>query len=611
MKKLNSIAALFFFAISSYSQTSVLWQHCYGSPAPAGTDIGFRVKATEDGGFIVVGDAGYSGGNIVGYHLFGSGSPEDAWVVKTDANGSIQWTKCLGGIYDDLAYDVKQTFDGGYVVAGYAKSEDGDVTGHHGTAGTKDMWVVKLSVGGTIEWQKSLGGSNDDLGKAIIQLPDSSYIAAGSTTSNDGDVSVILGQQGTTDLWVVKLSKTGNLIWEKSYGGTGEETATQVEQHADGTLLVGGFSSSANGDLTANNGEYDAWVLRIDTAGTLLDQKSFGGPGSDFSPENYGRSSFALTDNGELIFSSVINVGGTNEVGGDVSAVIPNSILSGDIWIVRLDYGLNIVWENTLGTTYEDVPSETIRLLNGNYAVIGFNNNDLPPLGGYNFFLLVFDPLGNELYTKTFGGPGSDKGYSIVQLPDGDFVVTGYVSQDGVDVNGVHLGFNQIAAVDLWLAKLGCNLDISVTINGNQITSNATGANYQWLDCDNGNSPILNATAQSYTGSINGTYAVQISQNGCVATSGCNSLTTVGIIENNFSKLELYPNPVSASGNLFIYSNNLKPVEVEIYSSQGKLVYHNTHQPQTQFTIPDLAAGSYAYRLSTDTFIKNGLLVVR
>ncbi len=611
MKTLNSIAVIFFYAISSYSQTSVLWQHCYGSPASAATDNGYRVKATEDGGFIVVGDAGYSGGNIVGYHLSGSGSPEDAWVIKTDANGSIQWTGCLGGIYDDLAFDVKQTYDGGYIVVGYAKSEDGDVTGHHGAAGTKDMWVVKLSVGGTIEWQKSFGGSGDDLGNSIIQLPDSSYIAAGSTTSNDGDVSVVLGSPGYTDLWVIKLSKTGNLIWEKSYGGTGDETATQVEQHADGTLLVGGYSSSVNGDLTANNGWYDAWVLRIDTSGTLLDQKSFGGPGYDYSPEHFGRSSFTLTDNGELIFSSLINGSGPDVAGGDVSAVIPNSVLNGDIWIVRLDYGLNIVWENTLGTTYEDAPSETIRLLNGNYAVIGYSNNNLPPLGGYNFFLLVFDSSGNERYTKTFGGPGNDKGYSIIQLPDGDFVVTGYVSQNGSDVDGVHLGFNQNVADDLWLAKLGCNLDVSVTINGNQITSNAIGVNYQWLDCDYGNTPILNATSQSYTGTSNGTYSVQISQNGCVATSGCNSLTTVGIIENNFSKLELYPNPVSASGNLFIYSNDLKPVKVEIYSLQGRLVYHNTHQPQTQFTIPNLAAGSYAYRLITDAFIKNGIVVVR
>ncbi len=73
----------------------------------------------------------------------------------------------------------------------------------------------------------------------------------------------------------------------------------------------------------------------------------------------------------------------------------------------------------------------------------------------------------------------------------------------------------------------------------------------------------------------------------------------------------LYPNPVESSGSVFIYSNTMKPVEVEIFSAQGKLVYHNTHQPQTQFSIPHLAAGSYAYRLSTDTLMKNGVVLVR
>ena len=87
--------------------------------------------------------------------------------------------------------------------------------------------------------------------------------------------------------------------------------------------------------------------------------------------------------------------------------------------------------------------------------------------------------------------------------------------------------------------------------------------------------------------------------------------TAVAETKKDETVLMLYPNPVESSGNLYIYSNNLKPVEVEIFSAQGKLVYHNTHPPQTQFTIPALAAGSYAYRLSTDTFIKNGVMVVR
>ncbi len=130
-----------------------------------------------------------------GYH--GDG---DAWVVKLNSSGNILWQKCLGGTNSDGAYSIQQTGDGGFIVAGETDSNDGDVSGKHGDA---DYWVVKLNSSGDIEWQKCLGGTFRDVAQSIQQIGDWGFIVAGSTESNNGDVS---GNHGSYDSWVVKLN---------------------------------------------------------------------------------------------------------------------------------------------------------------------------------------------------------------------------------------------------------------------------------------------------------------------------------------------------------------------------------------------------------------------
>ena len=121
----------------------------------------------------------------------------------------IQWQKCLGGSNEDRAFSIQLTSDGGYIVAGDTESINGDVSDNHGN---RDAWVVKLDNTGNIEWQKCLGGNNNDIARCIIQTSDGGYIATGDTYSNDGDVS---GNNGVSDAWVVKLDGTGNIEWQK------------------------------------------------------------------------------------------------------------------------------------------------------------------------------------------------------------------------------------------------------------------------------------------------------------------------------------------------------------------------------------------------------------
>ena len=128
--------------------------------------------------------------------------------------GVIEWQKCLGGSSEDQAYSIEQTFDGGFILAGWTASIDGDVVGINGSY---DGWVVKLDSLGFIEWQKCLGGSDDDQSYYIKQTSDSGFIVTGRVSSLDGDV---IGNHGADDGWVVKLSSLGVIQWQKCLGGS-------------------------------------------------------------------------------------------------------------------------------------------------------------------------------------------------------------------------------------------------------------------------------------------------------------------------------------------------------------------------------------------------------
>ncbi|RKZ29002.1 hypothetical protein DRQ36_09570, partial [bacterium] len=141
-------------------------------------------------------------GDVSGHH----GTPGDStdyWIVKLDSTGEIDWQRSLGGSDWDEAYSIQQTSDGGFIVAGFSLSNNGDVSGHHGSTDYPDYWVVKLNSAGNIEWQKCLGGSDWDGAASIQQTSDGGFIVAGGSGSNDGDVS---GNHGSYDYWVVKLS---------------------------------------------------------------------------------------------------------------------------------------------------------------------------------------------------------------------------------------------------------------------------------------------------------------------------------------------------------------------------------------------------------------------
>ncbi|OYU83774.1 MAG: hypothetical protein CFE24_09810 [Flavobacterium sp. BFFFF2] len=297
-----------FLVIKLNNLGSIEWQKCLGG---SGQDHARSIQQTNDGGYIVTGWAGSNNGNVTGSH--GGG---DIWVVKLNDVGVIVWQKCLGGSGYEFANSIQQTTDGGYIIAGSTFSNDGDVSGNHGGS---DFWIVKLNNLGIIDWQKCLGVDSVDYATCIKQTTDNGYIVAGYTGSDGGTVS---GHHGQDDIWVLKLNISGTLMWQKILGGNSQDKAGNIQQTSDGGYIVAGYTGSNNGDVIGNNGSTDAWVVKLNELGTIMWQKCFGG-----SSDDNANSIQQTTDGGYVM------AGFSSSSDGDVSGNIGNA----DFWIVKLN----------------------------------------------------------------------------------------------------------------------------------------------------------------------------------------------------------------------------------------------------------------------------------
>jgi hypothetical protein len=314
----------------------ISWQKALGG---TDSDYGTSVQQTTDGGYIVAGHSHSNNGDVTNNQ---GGS--DFWVVKLTSLGVIDWEKSLGGTAFDEASSIQQTTDGGYIVAGYSSSNDGDVTGNHGTS---DFWVVKLTNTGLIAWQKSLGGTGDESASSIQQTTDGGYIVAGYSSSNDGDVAGNYG--GYSDCWIIKLTSTGVITWQKCLGGTGDEFASSIKQTTDGGYIVAGFSNSNDGNVSGNHGDRDFWVVKLSSLGVIAWQKSLGGTGVDQA------SSIQQTTNGGYIFA-----GHSSSTDGDVTG---NQGAS-DCWVVKLAPTTTGIAKIIAPTIFSIFPNPTTKQLN-------------------------------------------------------------------------------------------------------------------------------------------------------------------------------------------------------------------------------------------------------
>jgi hypothetical protein len=206
-------------------------------------DFGNSVQQTSDGGYIIAGVVQSYGAGLA-----------DIYLMKTDASGTFQWDRAIGGADGDLGQSIQQTSDGGYIITGRTASfgQGGD-----------DVYLVKTDASGNIEWTKTYGGSTDDeVGNCVKQTSDGGYIIAGTTGSFGA---------GLEDVYIIKTDATGTLLWANTYGGTDTEYGYYIQQTSDGGYIVVGDTYS----FGAGNG--DVYLLKIDVTGAVLWSKAYGG----------------------------------------------------------------------------------------------------------------------------------------------------------------------------------------------------------------------------------------------------------------------------------------------------------------------------------------------
>ena len=389
-----------FFCVSvlkGQEAPEIIWTKTFESITPEGVIINSTQK-TSDGGYVAYGYKEQNTSTL-------------CYVIKLNELGNKIWEKYYSPTGYSGGYSIRQTSDGGYVILGGSKDGTGD----------KDCWVMKLDADGNKKWDKTYGGSNNDSIFSIQQTSDGGYILAGYTESNDGDISD--GNNGSQDCWIIKLNAIGNKVWDKTYGGSRWDEAASIQQTSDGGYIFSASISSTDGDVNSDCFGYscaDVWVVKLNSVGDKVWDKVYG---DDF-PTDYARMIQKTLDGGYvLIFTSYTSNG------------------QGFSSVIKLNNSGNEEWSNTeFGPFSYDYNSPRIihQTKDGGYLIGGHTQNtSIVDLN--RDWLTKLDSLGNKSWHKDFVGRNNIN--SIKQTADGGYVV----------------GSRK------WLVKLGA--DISVSTN--------------------------------------------------------------------------------------------------------------------------------------------------
>jgi hypothetical protein len=347
------------------------------------------------------------------------------------AQPTIQWEKSLGGSNNETANSIEQTTDGGYIVAGGTSSNDGDVTLNQGG---QDCWVVKLDANGNMEWEKTYGGTGNEFISSILETSDGGYIFAASTLSNDGDVS---NSYINWDYWIVKIDSIGNIVWEKSYGGSSVDITGDIKLTVDGGFIVVGYTESNDGNVSINKGNSDYWIIKIDSVGNLLWEKSYGG--------SNGEVAYAVIQTNDLGY---MVVGESTSNDGDVSSNYGGR----DYWVVKLDSLGNLLWEKNYGGSGFDRGKSVLENPNGGYIVAGRSNSIDTDITGNkgidDYWIVNIDSIGNIQWQSNYGGTAADDFQKITNTSDGGFIMVGTSGSSDGDVGGNY------GSGDYWVVKI-------------------------------------------------------------------------------------------------------------------------------------------------------------
>ena len=362
-----------------FAPPSIIWNKTYGGDL---LDWGWSISKTSDGGFII-------GGETVSF----SAGSYDAFLIKTDSNGDELWNKTFGGSAKDGCRAVKQTDDGGYILAGYADSYG--YPGH-------DYWLIRTDENGDELWNYTYGGQSSDAAVSVIQTSAGDFVMAGYSYTNS---------YGGKDVWVVKTDENGNELWNDHYGGIGNDQGMSIVESTDEGYVIAGYTDSFG------SGGTDMWLVKIDINGGYEWDQCFGGNDNDWA------GSIDLTSEGGYIIS-----GDTKSYGNG----------GYDVWVIKTDNNGIEEWNQVFGDGNCHETGYCIKQTSdGGYIISGTKfivNHD-------NALFIKTDINGNEEWNMTIITDQSDIIYSICETDYNSYVSTGYTYGAG--------------NMDIWLLNIG------------------------------------------------------------------------------------------------------------------------------------------------------------
>ncbi len=466
------------------------------------------------------------------------------------------------------------------IVFGGTYSNDGDISFNHGKS---DYWLFKTNDIGEIVWEKTYGGSEQDYATNMLPSPDGGFVLFGETYSNDGDVDCNHSTNG--DWWLVKTDSLGNIQWSRCYGGTHKEIARQMIYAHEGGYVMTGKTGSVDGDISHNNGQYDVWVVKVDWEGEIIWERTFGGSDWEWA------SSIALTADGGYIVG-----GGAGSHDGDVQCEgLPGEYTTA--WVLKLDHEGQLEWQNCYGGSYSEAVADILQTTDGGYIFLGATasgDGDADCFHGTpgnvntsDMWVVKLDETGEIEWHRCLGGTGFDSPKLIRQMGDGGYLVGGNTtSRNGTVVCNESLPGTHTVI----LYKLSPEGEIEWTkCLGSQV-DNSLFSIHMFSD----HHFLLGATTRTWGMDVDcdlkgqtDIWIVELQD------------TTVGVQEIHPLQLMLFPNPATSETWLQLPENlPLTAMYIELYSPTGRLL-HRT-QPTTQFhkiKVANLPRGLYLVRV--------------
>lgn len=383
-------------------------------------DIAHAIIKTYDGGFAVIGN---TKSNDIDLN-FRTTNDSDVLFLKFKPDLELDYIKTYGGSDDDRGYDLVQLEDRGFILLGYSKSSDGDVSLNKGQ---HDNWVIRIDQKGKIIWEKSFGFSGHDHAYNIISTKDGGFFFNGFldvTASNGLGMTKknmkISKKHGVGEFWCHKIDKDGNLQWRKYFGGTNNDRSYDAIQTLEGDFIIVGTSESNDFEISNSKGSYDMWVIKLDNNGNLIWEKSFGGKGYD--------GGNAVIENS---YGNIMILGQTNSLDNDITDPLGSS----DFFLVNMTKKGEILNIENLGTSNFDSGKSIMELDDGSHYLLGHTTDISSDDGNLGSDILFIKTLPNGVFIENqkVGGSGTDIGYDFTQISDGSIIIVGSTdSENGI-----------------------------------------------------------------------------------------------------------------------------------------------------------------------------------